>query len=320
MTDPYRPTPAGSRPPVVAVLDTPVGPHDWFHPGRGTTVLGLPGRPMVAPGEGLTVELDGLLANEAGHGTFVAGIIRQVCPEAEILVLPVVPFAGAAAEKDVHDALALLLARQRWAIAEKKHEALVDVVNLSLGYYHESPLDAVVQDVPLKALLDRLAAAGVAVVAAAGNDGTTAKFYPAGFAVERESVLPETASQVPLVSVGAYNPGDATIALFSNSGSWVTTHRVGAAVVSTVPTTMRGSIQAGVRARRDDPTDRALIDPDDFTTGFASWSGTSFAAPVVAGQIACAVRDAASLCDTEMGACVTRGLEAVRTALTQVGP
>ena len=31
---------------------------------------------------------------------------------------------------------------------------------------------------------------------------------------------------------------------------------------------------------------RASMDPDDFTAGFAVWSGTSFAAPVFAGQLA----------------------------------
>ena len=31
---------------------------------------------------------------------------------------------------------------------------------------------------------------------------------------------------------------------------------------------------------------RSALDPDDYSAGFAVWSGTSFAAPVLAGQIA----------------------------------
>jgi subtilisin family serine protease len=31
---------------------------------------------------------------------------------------------------------------------------------------------------------------------------------------------------------------------------------------------------------------RETIDPDDFSSGFGTWSGTSFAAPILAGQLA----------------------------------
>jgi hypothetical protein len=34
---------------------------------------------------------------------------------------------------------------------------------------------------------------------------------------------------------------------------------------------------------------RSSIDPDDFGGGFATWSGTSFAGPVLAGQFVAAV-------------------------------
>jgi hypothetical protein len=36
---------------------------------------------------------------------------------------------------------------------------------------------------------------------------------------------------------------------------------------------------------------RATIDPDDFSSGFGTWSGTSFAAPILAGEIAQALID-----------------------------
>jgi len=60
----------------------------------------------------------------------------------------------------------------------------------------------------------------------------------------------------------------------------------GAGIVSTVPTTLSGSGQAGVRVNRNDPGPRATVDFDDFSSGFAIWSGTSFAAPWIAGEIA----------------------------------
>ncbi len=46
-----------------------------------------------------------------------------------------------------------------------------------------------------------------------------------------------------------------------------------------------GGIQAGSRDDRDGYR-RETIDPDDFGGGFGLWSGTSFAAPYLAGLLA----------------------------------
>jgi subtilisin family serine protease len=92
------------------------------------------------------------------------------------------------------------------------------------------------------------------------------------------------AGAVPIVSVGALNP-NGTDALFSNEGAWVTDHELGASLLSTMPTTFSGGIQPAARTVVDGRT-RETIDPDDFTGGFAVWSGTSFSAPTHAGRIA----------------------------------
>jgi subtilisin family serine protease len=98
---------------------------------------------------------------------------------------------------------------------------------------------------------------------------------------------------VPVVSVGALNP-NRTVAMFSNAGGWVACHRRGAAVVSTFPR-INGSAQATASTVVDGV--RATIDPDDFTAGFAVWSGTSFAGPALAGEIA------AALCQADLDSC-----------------
>jgi hypothetical protein len=56
--------------------------------------------------------------------------------------------------------------------------------------------------------------------------------------------------------------------------------------VSTFPVTFDGSAQAAMSTVVPGEGRRETIDPDDFASGFGVWSGTSFAAPVLAAQIA----------------------------------
>jgi hypothetical protein len=136
----------------------------------------------------------------------------------------------------------------------------------------------------------------VLVVAAAGNDATTRRFYPAAFAAA-PSV---NGGGPPVVSVGALNPNGSK-ALFSNDGSWVHHWATGAAVVSTYPIDVQGSATPD----HDVPgRHRDSLDPDDFKAGFAVWDGTSFAAPLGAARLADALlRDAAT--DPSLGLAAT---------------
>jgi subtilisin family serine protease len=120
---------------------------------------------------------------------------------------------------------------------------------------------------------------------AAGNHGTTEPFFPAAFGAPYGSPI-DPDGPVPLTTVGAMNPDASTVALFSNSGPWVTTHRLGAAIVSTVPVTLRGSTESSIWVERHDPACRATVGPETYPGGFALWSGTSFAAPAAAGELA----------------------------------
>ena len=123
----------------------------------------------------------------------------------------------------------------------------------------------------------------VVVVCSAGNEATDRPTYPAA--------LPNRGRRH--ISVGALNPADHSVALFSNIGDWVDVYAPGVSLVSTVPVTFDGGIQAGTR---DDKVGRRreTLDVDDFRGGFGVWSGTSFAAPVVAGCIAAQIADQAS--------------------------
>jgi subtilisin family serine protease len=158
-------------------------------------------------------------------------------------------------------------------------------VSLSLGYYHEDR-SAIALDSVLLQQVRALGTNGVAVLACAGNDGTSREMYPAAFFPHQNGVVADfDRNCVPVLSVGALNP-DRSIALFSNGGDWVAAWEIGAAVVSTFPQTFNGGAQPSVAVRTPDGMTRASMDPDSFVDGFGTWSGTSFATPILAGFLA----------------------------------
>ncbi|WP_153395410.1 S8/S53 family peptidase [Ornithinicoccus halotolerans] len=311
-------TGAGRRSPVVAVADTGLGAHPWFTSGvqRDRTFHGLPiGGDDCDLDPASCLDRTGLLQGASGHGTFIAGLIRQTCPEATVMPVPVLHADGFVDEVQLHQALVLLLLRHVEGQLTDRPDQLIDVLSLSLGFYHETPEDTVASTA-LRDLMDAYGDAGVAVVAAAGNDCTDDPLLPAGFAGQQVGLQH---ARVPLVSVGALNPDGDSVAWFSNTGDWVSCFRVGAALVSTVPTTMRGGQQPAVRTIGADHT-RATLDPDDYSCGFATWSGTSFAAPVVAGALAAHLAGRDDTAETGRDECATRGWEAVHAELEWTRP
>ncbi|HEV2885847.1 MAG TPA: S8/S53 family peptidase, partial [Jatrophihabitans sp.] len=236
---------------------------------------------------------------------------RQICPDADILAIRVMYGDGAVPEGDLLEALNRLLLRQALAQALNKPSWLVDVVSLSLGYYHELPADFA-YDQLLVETLHALGELGVAIVAAAGNDATARHFYPAGFAPHAGGQWnPVQPDVLPVISVGALNPDLRSIALFSNAGDWVCCHRQGAALVSTMPTTFDGSLQPIAAVQLNGGGLRSTIDPDNFHGGFATWSGTSFAAPILAAELAKYLWETKSLDTSDQATMLDRGWKAL---------
>lgn len=153
----------------------------------------------------LDVDGDGVLDFEAGHGTFISGIIAQVAPGADVLMIAAISPSGVT--DDLTVARALVRARGAGAA----------IVNLSLGGYAES--DAV--PLGLAAALRNDKDGCVVVVAAAGNDGASRPFYPAA--------LPG------VIAVAALNSSGRR-AGFSNFGPWVDAAADGDRLVSTFVT------------------------------------------------------------------------------------
>lgn len=147
---------------TVAIVDTGLSPHEDLDPARI-----LPGHNSVDP--------DGDAADIHGHGTMVAGILAAqanndvgmagVAPGADILPCMACHLlsGGAVGADDAHTADAILWAADNGA----------DVINISLG----SPQS----DAQLQAAVDYAVERGVIVVAAVGNEGTDALYYPAAY-------------------------------------------------------------------------------------------------------------------------------------------
>ena len=148
---------------VVAVLDTGI---DGTHPAlsgavstQGVSFVAGSGHWMDS-GDGLDSDGDGLVDEQVGHGTFVAGLIRLVAPDAMLLPVRVLDSDGIANNFQIARAVA-------WSIDRGAH-----VVNMSLGEDYES---VTIMDVVAEAK-----SKGVIVVGAAGNRATDdPKEYPA---------------------------------------------------------------------------------------------------------------------------------------------
>lgn len=140
----------------------------------------------------LTVDVapqDGFIDDQAGHGAFVAGIIRQEAPGAEVRVIRALSTEGIADELTVARAI------------DRAAAAGADIINLSLGGYTDgdrAPL-------AISAALGRLPRT-TAVVVAAGNFASSRPTWPA--------------AHKRVLSVGATDD-DGNRAEFSNWGWWV---------------------------------------------------------------------------------------------------
>ena len=161
-----------------------------------------------------------LPVDDNGHGSAVAAIAAAPAPDAILLIEKIADSLGRLSCNTVYGGLADAKAKQ------------AKIVNMSLTF--PVPCSNVTQMVAV------LQASGTNVVAAAGNEGSNAKKYPA--------------ANLGVTAVGATDTTNVRSS-FSNFGNWVNIAAPGTNILTPV-------------------------------AQFASASGTSFAAPFVAGTIA----------------------------------
>jgi hypothetical protein len=202
-------------------------------------------------------QLDGI----SGHGTFIAGLIAHIAPDAS---LEAVGLRNQEVEIPGHmnRATQLGLFETEAAIAHAMLQRCdTDVIQCGFAF----PTLDDYPSLPFAAVMDELRQpsaphnGGVAVVAPAGNERSRRRYWPAA--------LPD------VIGVASTNRRGNARAWFSNWGDWCDCCTRGEHVYSTF-VDFDGSVEG-----------EPLTDIEHFR-GWARWDGTSFAAPKVSAAIA----------------------------------
>jgi subtilisin family serine protease len=206
----------------------------------------------------------GPLKPYAGHGTFVAGVLRCVAPAADIYVGNVFCTGGSALETDF--------------VAD-----LYEALHRGTDIFHLSCASTTRKDLALLSFwtwLEQLRKhQGIACAAPSGNSGSRRPHWPAA--------SPEVAS------VGALAADWRSRASFSNYGGWVDAYAPGRNLINAYgtgyfkpamfPYSPERPEQEEEQAKKYGPRQQGH---DRYFYGMARWSGTSFSSPIVTGLIA----------------------------------
>jgi hypothetical protein len=241
----FKPYEGDEKPATVAVVDTGIPEKQR---GDGWLVDIPRNSGNIDPLYDFSPRGERYLDYDAGHGTFVAGIIKQIAPGAKVKVYRALRSDGVGTEIAV--ACAMIRAVDEGA----------DILNLSLGCQTLDDQPPIAIKAALDVIRERERRNGrkVLVVAAAGNYGDTRPCWPAAF---RE-----------VVSVAGLAP-DMLPSEWSSRGFWVTCSAVGQG--------LRSTYVEGEQSFEFDPT------PHSFgADAWAAWNGTSFAAPQISGVLA----------------------------------
>ena len=256
----------------VAIIDSGVANfHDDLAPGRVARFVDF-------------VNFQSAAYDDYGHGTHVAGIIagdghdsegkrRGIAPGAHLLVEKVLDASG-------QGYISTVIAAIDYAIANK--DALnIRVLNLSVaaGVYESYTTD------PLTLAARRAVEAGIVVVSAAGNLGKSAEGLPQYGGISAPGNAPWVITVGASSHNGTVNRADDVVAGFSSRGPSAIDFQAKPDLVA--PGVGIESIaEAGSTLWNTKPLMRLWGTVPTATEPYLSLSGTSMAAPVVAGTIA----------------------------------
>lgn len=216
----------------------------------------------------------------AGHANFVAGVVAQACPTA---IIDVVSHNGSFVKSDIGDPIDTPLpteasvARSLWETLQQPASPGGHVITVGFAFPtlpYAQPVGAPRDGPPswtFKAVLESIdKKTDVTIVAPAGNQGCTVPQYPAAFWL----TYPHR-----VIGVGSIHPSSHHRSDFSNYGRWVACCTEGEDVFSTFVTWCGPTEEA-------EPQGTVPSNPSKDFNGWATWEGTCFAVPKVAGALA----------------------------------
>ncbi|WP_227425737.1 S8 family serine peptidase [Pengzhenrongella sicca] len=270
---------------TVAVIDTGISP-----------VAGLDGVGKVVDGLDLTAGADSAatrFVDDAGHGTYIAGIIAGsdlpgatgadpsvtgIAPGAQLLNVKV---GGSAGDVDIAQVVTAI----DWVVAHRADDGMnVRVLNLSAGTI--SAQGYLVD--PLAKAVENAWDAGIVVVASAGNDGGTA-------ALTMPAADPTVIAVGSADNQGTSSTADDTLSTFTNPGTAVRRPDLlapGRSVVS-------------LRAPGSAADEEAPLVAGDADQRLLRGTGTSQAAAVVSGAVALLLQDQPALTPDQVKSVLT---------------
>ena len=208
--------------------------------------------------DGLYTDPAGRLDGISGHGTFIAGLISNIAPRTRLEVVGLRNQEVEIGRLGPGEQLGLFETEVAIAHAMLRR-CNTDVIQCGFAFptlddYPSLPFAAVMAELRTKHAPH---GGRVAVVAPAGNEGSRRPYWPAA--------LPD------VIGVASTDPGGDSRVSFSNWGDWCDCCTPGADVYSTF-VYWDGSVQGNAGTQR--------------FKGWATWNGTSFAAPKVSAAIA----------------------------------
>jgi serine protease AprX len=280
----------------VAVLDSGISPHSALASRVVANVSFVTGDPQTSDPYGHGTHVAGIIAGAAQPAANVASGFSGVAPGVHLVNVRVIGAAGAGFTSDV-------IAGIDWVIANRARYG-IRVMNLSLGH----PVTEPSATDPLCEAVARATAAGIVVVASAGNAGRSAEGNRVLGGITSPGNSPFAITVGALNTWGTVSRSDDTVADYSSRGP--TRFDMAVKPDLAAPGTRIVSLEA---AGAYLPSAHPAVHAAGYGQNAYMWlNGTSMAAPIVSGAAALLLQGSPELGSAQVKLALQSGATYVR--------